>query len=82
MYKSISIRDARQSLDLNTSLWRISWVTFIFLPLTFLASFFGMNLGDLRDHGTIKWYFIVATPLMCTTLFSWLLIKTKVHALR
>lgn len=55
MYKSISIRDARQSLDLNTSLWRISWVTFIFLPLTFLASFFGMNLGELRDNGTIKW---------------------------
>ena len=56
MYKSISIRDARQSLQLNTSLWRLSWVTFIFLPLTFLSSFFGMNLGDLRGNGTIKWY--------------------------
>ncbi|KAL9618538.1 MAG: hypothetical protein Q9204_008391 [Flavoplaca sp. TL-2023a] len=43
MYKSISIRDARQSLQLNTSLWRISWLTFIFLPLTFLSSFFGMK---------------------------------------
>ncbi|CAL8579465.1 hypothetical protein XPA_005209 [Xanthoria parietina] len=43
MYKSISIRDARQSLQLNTSLWRISWLTFFFLPLTFLSSFFGMK---------------------------------------
>lgn len=44
MYKSISIRDARQSLQLNTSLWRLSWVTFIFLPLTFLAGFFGKSV--------------------------------------
>jgi hypothetical protein len=42
MYKSISIRDSRQSLELNASLWRLSWITFIFLPLTFLVGFFGM----------------------------------------
>lgn len=80
MYKSISIRDARQSLQLNTSLWRISWLTFIFLPLTFLASFFGMNVSELHNNPSMKWYvhrvstgisaerscryFIVAAPLV------------------
>jgi hypothetical protein len=53
MYKSISIRDSRQSLELNASLWRLSWITFIFLPLTFLVGFFGMVcLTNLRLPST------------------------------
>ena len=55
MYKSISIRDARQSLKLNTSLWRLSWITFIFLPLTFLAGVFGMNVSVFKDNPPLKW---------------------------
>lgn len=64
VYKSVSIRDSRQSLELNTSLWRLSWVTFIFLPLTFLAGFFGMNVSIFRDDPSVKYYFIAAVPLM------------------
>ena len=55
MYKSISIRDARQSLELNTSMWRLSWITFIFLPLTFLAGVFGMNVSELKSNPPLKW---------------------------
>ena len=55
MYKSISIRDARQSLELNTSMWRLSWITFIFLPLTFLAGVFGMNVSELKTNPPLKW---------------------------
>ena len=44
LYKSVEIRDSRHSLQLNTSLWRLSWITFIFLPLTFIVGFFGMNV--------------------------------------
>ena len=54
MYKSISIRDARQSLELNTSMWRLSWITFIFLPLTFLAGVFGMNVSELKSNPQLK----------------------------
>ena len=42
MYKSVEIRDSRHGLQLNTSMWRLSWITFIFLPLTFMVGFFGM----------------------------------------
>ena len=31
MYKSVEIRDSRHGLQLNTSMWRLSWITFIFL---------------------------------------------------
>jgi hypothetical protein len=60
MYKSVSIKDARLSLELNSSLWRLSWVTFIFLPLTFLVSFFGMNVDTFQNNPSLKWY---VTPL-------------------
>ena len=55
MYKSISIRDAHQSLEINTSMWRLSWITFIFLPLTFLAGVFGMNVSELKHNPRLKW---------------------------
>lgn len=64
MYKSVSIRDSRQSLELNASLWRLSWITFIFLPLTFLVGFFGMNVGIFEHNPSVKYYFITAVPLV------------------
>lgn len=40
MYKSVGIRDSRHSLRLSMSMWRLSWITFIFLPLTAISGFF------------------------------------------
>ena len=64
MYKSVAIRDTRLSLELNASLWRLSWITFIFLPLTFLSGFFGMNVDLFADDPSIKWYFVAAVVLV------------------
>ncbi|KAG0643438.1 hypothetical protein HOY80DRAFT_1007433 [Tuber brumale] len=75
MYKSVGIRDSRQSLQLGTSLWRLSWITFIFLPLTFIVGFFGMSVDTFADSPSIKWYFIVAVPFMVAVFISWYLLK-------
>jgi hypothetical protein len=68
MYKSVGIRDARHSLQLGLSMWRLSWITFIFLPLTFIGGFFGMNVDAFQPPGagypSIKYYFVAAVPLM------------------
>jgi Mg2+ and Co2+ transporter CorA len=59
MYKSVDIRDSKHSLDLGTSMWRLSWITFIFLPLTFLTGFFGMNVDVFQPAGGfphVYWY--------------------------
>ena len=69
MYKSVQIRDSRQSLDLSASLWRLSWITFVFLPLNSVASVFGMNVDAFRHYPSIKWYFVVAVPLVSSILF-------------
>lgn len=64
MYKSVGIRDSRQSLQLGSSMWRLSWITFIFLPLTFIVGFFGMNVATFENYPSIAWYFVVAVPFV------------------
>jgi len=75
MYKSVGIRDARHSLELSMSLWRLSWITFVFLPLTFLCGFFSMQVSVFQDTPSVKWYFIVAVPMMVCVLASWFIFK-------
>lgn len=43
MYKAVGLRDTQASLQLGQSMARLSWITFIFLPLTFSVGFFGMS---------------------------------------
>ena len=68
MYKSVAIRDSRLSLQLGTSMWRLSWITFIFLPLTFMVGFFGMNVDTFTGSPSIKWYFVTTVPFVCVLL--------------
>ena len=75
MYKSVGIRDSRHSLQLSMSMWRLSWITFIFLPLTFIVGFFGMNVDAFANNPSLKWYFISAVPLMLTVMVSWYVLK-------
>ncbi|KAF2111830.1 hypothetical protein BDV96DRAFT_634593 [Lophiotrema nucula] len=75
MYKSVAYRDSRISLKLNASLWRLSWITFIFLPFTFLVSFFGMNVDTFENNPSIKWYFVAAVCLMAFVFICWYYFK-------
>ncbi|KAF2878151.1 hypothetical protein BDV95DRAFT_663363 [Massariosphaeria phaeospora] len=82
MYKSVGIRDARHSLQLSLSMWRLSWITFIFLPLTFVSGFFGMNVDTFAGNPSIKWWFIAVVPLFALVIVSWLLVKHTLAAQR
>ncbi|GME32988.1 putative mg2+ transporter family protein [Neofusicoccum parvum] len=78
MYKSVEIRDSRLGLQLDASMWRLSWITFIFLPLTFISGFFGMNVDIFskdENNPKLKWYFIVTVPLMVTVVLFWFFFK-------
>ncbi|KKA24807.1 hypothetical protein T310_1166 [Rasamsonia emersonii CBS 393.64] len=75
LYQSVSIRDSRHSLELGVSMWRLSWITFIFLPLTFIVGFFGMNVDTFANNPSIKWYFVAAIPFMIVVLAVYFLMK-------
>jgi len=78
MYKSVGIRDSRQSLQLGLSMWRLSWITFIFLPLTFVVSFFGMNVSVFASPmPSIAWWFVAAVILMVFGKLRLLVISRK-----
>ena len=84
LYKSVEIRDSRHSLQLGTSMWRLSWITFIFLPLTFMGTVFGMNVDIFQpEEGpfpSFKWYFIVAVPFMILIIIFYMFIKSSLSA--
>ena len=82
MYKSVGIRDARHSLQLGLSMWRLSWITFIFLPLTFVCGFFGMNVDAFEGNPSIKWFFITAIPVLITVLILWYGVKHSLSTQR
>ncbi|MCJ1471375.1 hypothetical protein MMC13_000014 [Lambiella insularis] len=75
MYKSVGIRDARHQVELSISVWRLSWLSFIFLPLSFLCSFFSMQVTIFSDTPSIKWYFVAAAPMMLGVFSSWYILK-------
>lgn len=82
MYKSVGIRDARHSLQLGLSMWRLSWITFIFLPLTFMCGFFGMNVDTFEENPSIKWFFITSVPVLLTVLILWYGVKHSLSTQR
>ncbi|KAJ4375229.1 hypothetical protein N0V83_002315 [Neocucurbitaria cava] len=82
MYKSVGIRDARHSLQLGLSMWRLSWITFIFLPLTFTVGFFGMNVNTFSENPPIKWWFITSIPVLVVVIILWYAVKHNLSSQR
>ncbi|WVQ94602.1 hypothetical protein IAU59_001682 [Kwoniella sp. CBS 9459] len=56
------------SFQTNESMERLSIVTVLFLPLTFIASYFGMNFDDFDAlHQDVAYFWKIAIP--CTVAF-------------
>ncbi|KAI1171509.1 ankyrin repeat-containing domain protein [Nemania sp. FL0916] len=70
-----SILEARKSTSTNRSLKRLTWVTFVFLPLLFVASLFGMNVDILANNPSWLWYFPVAGGFTLFTFTIWIVFK-------
>jgi hypothetical protein len=63
-------------------MWRLSWITFIFLPLTFVCGFFGMNVATFENNPSIKWFFASALPLLVVMMMSWYFTKHAIASQR
>ncbi|KAK7954691.1 hypothetical protein PG988_015385 [Apiospora saccharicola] len=81
----VSIREAHLSTSLATSIKRLSWITFVFLPITFTAveifthlrvqSVFGMNVNLFKDNPEWWWFVIVSGVVLGLTILGWLCFK-------
>jgi Mg2+ and Co2+ transporter CorA len=55
--------------DKNVSIFVFTIVTVVFLPLSFVTSYFGMNTSDVRDMEQGQWLFwVIGISLTITVL--------------
>ncbi|KAE8376541.1 ankyrin repeat-containing domain protein [Aspergillus bertholletiae] len=59
----------------TASMKRLSWVTFIFLPLMFVSSLFGMNVDILQNNPDWRWYILCSTLCLLSTVAIWVSFK-------
>jgi len=71
----VSINEAHKSISITTSMKRLSWITFIFLPAMFASSLFGMNVDLLKDNPDWRWYVLFGGTALILTVVGWLVFK-------
>ncbi|OAF98488.1 ankyrin, partial [Paraphaeosphaeria sporulosa] len=69
----VSINEAHRSTSIATSMKRLSWITFIFLPAMFTSSLFGMNVDILQSNPDWRWYLLFSGGCLILTVLVWLL---------
>ncbi|KAL9016864.1 MAG: hypothetical protein Q9185_005814 [Variospora sp. 1 TL-2023] len=78
LYRIESNRDRQEGAILVFTI-----VTIIFLPLSFVSSFFGMNVADIREMGTQQWVFWAsAVPLTTLVLGISFFVARKIEPLK
>lgn len=73
---TLSLIESRNSIAQSRSTGRVTFLAFIFLPLSLVTSFFGMNIQELTGNGSSVKAFCAAA--VCTTAFTilvWALIN-------
>src|SRR5205807_5256463 len=71
----ISLQQNEISVRQNETSKQLTVIATVFLPLTFITGFFGMNFGWLTGHITSFWVFAVygigSLLLSCAGLYLW-----------
>ncbi|KAH6638134.1 hypothetical protein C7974DRAFT_390939 [Boeremia exigua] len=70
-----SIREVQMSTSLNRSMKRLSWITFVFLPLVFVSGLFGMNVDILESNPSWKWCLVFMAGTLSLTMMVWIVFK-------
>ncbi|KAF5969746.1 tetratricopeptide repeat domain-containing protein [Fusarium bulbicola] len=52
-------------------LGKLSVLVYVYIPITFAASFYGMNFAELGDHLSIWCFFAMAAPLLVVSMVAW-----------
>ncbi|PKX92377.1 ankyrin [Aspergillus novofumigatus IBT 16806] len=69
----LQIEIAWISISEAKSIKRLTWITFIFLPLMLASSLFGMNINLLKDNPNWRWFLPIGVTLVLLTFALWLL---------
>ncbi|KAH6651250.1 hypothetical protein F5144DRAFT_558911 [Chaetomium tenue] len=71
----VSLAETRHVTLMSKSMKRLTWISLIFLPLTYVSSLFGMNVDILEPQPPFYYYFPSALVTMVMVLGIWILFK-------
>jgi hypothetical protein len=75
------LEESQRAIQQAKLVTKLTLVAFVFLPFTFTASFFGMNVKELGTGTSAMWvYFAVSLPLMFLTMLFFVLDVQTVKA--
>ncbi|KAI5784884.1 hypothetical protein FPQ18DRAFT_309711 [Pyronema domesticum] len=74
-FNLVSIHEAQKSTSMAASMKRLSWVTFIFLPLSFVGTLMGMNIDLLDGHPGWWWYLVLSIAVLLLVFTGWIVFK-------
>ncbi|RPB01127.1 hypothetical protein L873DRAFT_1677535, partial [Choiromyces venosus 120613-1] len=77
IFNTISIEESRAAVEQGRSIGRLTWMTFVFLPLSFVASILGMNVFQTKSP-SLWLYFAVSIPLLVFVIILLLLLKAGI----
>ena len=66
-----SIRESQKSIEEAVSVKRLTQLAFIFIPLTYTSSLFGMNIKEMNGGGPKLWIFLFVS--VCISVITLLL---------
>ena len=72
------VTEAQRSMQQAEGVAKVTFIAFVFVPLSFTTSFFGMNIKELNGTGQkISIWFVVTTPVMIISLLAWYIDRKK-----
>ena len=64
-----SIRESQRSIEEAVSVKHLTQLAFIFIPLTYSTSLFGMNIEEMTGNGPKLWIFVLISVCISGTAF-------------
>lgn len=66
------VREAQKSIKQAEGLAKVTFIAFVFVPLSFTTSFFGMNFVEFDPEKLHMWiWFAVSIPVLILSLVAW-----------
>ncbi|EJD41830.1 hypothetical protein AURDEDRAFT_89906 [Auricularia subglabra TFB-10046 SS5] len=81
VFSTLSVRETETSLSQGWVMQQLSYVTMAFLPATFVATVFGMNLTEFTPDTNLNWrqYIAATIPLSFGTVWIMLALQKKMN---
>jgi CorA-like Mg2+ transporter protein len=80
---NLSIELSKESIKLADGVKRLTQLAFFFIPLSFVTSFFGMNMRELNADQISLWmFFVTAIGLTIIVLLLWTIVDGRLPIFR